>query len=374
MRYLSLLIILFVAEVTFGQTKLPIIKATSKKVSVRDGAFYDKDSWNLSPKARPDVYTADRTRETKYVIFYTDIDSIRVKVKPGTRFNFVILYNGKDSCYTQIASAIPPDEGKNEVVKNDTIPFTITKYNAIAIKVIINDTDTINMHFDCSAFNLYFTRDAVAKDTNLKKVRTMQLGTITWHKPETHTSAITAHEMDGRIGYNVFDGKCVEINNDKGLLLIHSRLPSDLQSYKKYKIDFIRSFPCLRGEMQIDNKTYTADYLMDNGAAQVMLIDSTWAAEQNFPKNFKIIKTNILRDPRGTKFETHTVLIPKMTFNGIAFNNVPVLLLGKQNPVGLPLNYLDNGFLKHYNIVFDFRKDYVYLKPDKLMDEPFQLN
>src|ERR1700744_210313 len=131
MRYLILPTLLFIVQAVPAQSKLPVIKATSQKVSVRDGAFFNKDSWNLTPSARPDVFTADRTRETKYVTFYTDIDSIRVKVKPGTRFNFVILYNGKDSCYTQIASAVPPD---NENAKNDTIPFTLTKYNAIAIK------------------------------------------------------------------------------------------------------------------------------------------------------------------------------------------------------------------------------------------------
>src|ERR1700743_302292 len=112
MRYLTFITLLLIIQTTFAQHKLPIIKATSKKVSIKDGDFLDKNSWTLTPSARPDIFTADRTRKTKYVTFYTDIDSIRVKVKPGMRFNFVILYNGKDSCYTQIASAIPPDEGK----------------------------------------------------------------------------------------------------------------------------------------------------------------------------------------------------------------------------------------------------------------------
>src|SRR5579872_784313 len=109
MRYLLFLIILSSVEVVFAQSKLPVIKATSRKVSINDGGYLDKNAWNLSPKARPDVYTADRTRKTKWVTFYTDIDSITIKVKPGGRYNFVILLNGHDSCYTQVASAIPPE-------------------------------------------------------------------------------------------------------------------------------------------------------------------------------------------------------------------------------------------------------------------------
>src|SRR5882757_9292139 len=110
MRYIHLFLSLLLAPSIFAQARLPIIKATSKSVNINDGGFLDKNAWTLSPKIRPDIFTADRTRKTKWVTFYTDIDSIKVKVKPGSRYNFVILLNGKDSCYTQIASAILPDD------------------------------------------------------------------------------------------------------------------------------------------------------------------------------------------------------------------------------------------------------------------------
>src|ERR1700712_4955729 len=109
MKYALLAITFSLSQFIFAQSKLPVIKATSKKVAISDGGYLDKNAWSLSPAIKPDIYTADRTRKTKWVIFYTDIDSIKVKVKPGTRFNFIVLLNGKDSCYTQIASAIPPE-------------------------------------------------------------------------------------------------------------------------------------------------------------------------------------------------------------------------------------------------------------------------
>ncbi|RYF37317.1 MAG: hypothetical protein EOO38_26495, partial [Cytophagaceae bacterium] len=90
-----------------AQAQLPLIRATSSHVAIRDGGYLNKNAWTLSPKARPDVYTADRTRKAKWVTFYTDLDSIRLRVKPGTRTDFIILLNGKDSCYTRLASALP---------------------------------------------------------------------------------------------------------------------------------------------------------------------------------------------------------------------------------------------------------------------------
>src|SRR3984957_3032624 len=105
-----------------AQSTLPLIHATAKKVSIKDDGFLDKDAWNLSPKARPDIYTADRSRKTKYVTFYTDVDSIRVKLKPGGKVDFIILLNGTDSCYTEVASSFHKSPPAPE--SHDTIPFT----------------------------------------------------------------------------------------------------------------------------------------------------------------------------------------------------------------------------------------------------------
>src|ERR1700743_3385009 len=108
MKFSLLLLTLFAIHALRAQSTLPLIHAGSKSVSIKDGDYFDKDSWNLSPKARPDIYTADLSRKTKYVTFYTDIDSIRIKLKPGGRVDFIILYNNTDSCYTEVASFLHP--------------------------------------------------------------------------------------------------------------------------------------------------------------------------------------------------------------------------------------------------------------------------
>ncbi|HEY9197111.1 MAG TPA: hypothetical protein VIM77_12630, partial [Mucilaginibacter sp.] len=60
MKYIFLLVCLLPARLVMGQSKLTVIKATSKNVAINDGGFLDKNAWSLSPKARPDIYTADR--------------------------------------------------------------------------------------------------------------------------------------------------------------------------------------------------------------------------------------------------------------------------------------------------------------------------
>lgn len=387
MKHFSLFVLLLSSITAFAQTHLPVIRATSKNVSINDGGFFDKDVWNLSPEIKPDVYTADRTRETKWVTFYTDIDSIRVKVKPGTKVGFIVLLNSKDSCYIQVASAIPSEqELKKMVVKRDTIPFTLTAYNAIMVRTIINNSDTVNLHFDIGASNFRLTRDAILKKTKLlsnqpdalagkaapnynkmNKVFKLQMGNAVWNNPDIGSTKLTAHDMDGRFGWNLFDNKIVEVDYDHQLLIISPDLPRQMTGYVKSKLKFIRNYVCAEGTFEIAGKKYKGDFLMDTGADQAAILDSTWVSEQRFPKNLKAIKSVVASDPRGAKYEIKVVLAPMVKVNSFALPNVPVSLFGSRNPTGMALNFFGNDLLKRFNTVLDFKNDHLYLKPSHLI-------
>ena len=98
-KKLSLLIILFlIGQSLLAQQKLPVIKANSKKVDIKDGKDFKKGAWNIVPEAKPDIYKTSNKRVT----FYTDKDSISFKIRPNKVYNFIILLNGKDSAFTQI--------------------------------------------------------------------------------------------------------------------------------------------------------------------------------------------------------------------------------------------------------------------------------
>jgi hypothetical protein len=392
MKFIHFALCFLFIQTINGQTKLPIIKATSKTVAINDGGFLDKDGWSLSPKARPDVYTADRTRETKWVTFYTDIDSIKVKIKPGTKFDFIILLNGKDSCYTQVASAIPAKKTMKPTKSTpDTVPFTLTSYNAIHVKALFNDRDTMNLHFDASSFDFRLTRDAILAKThlldrqpdalagkvkpnynNLEKVTKVQMGNIVWQNPEFVVTGFTAREMDGRFGGNVFEGKMVEIDYDKNLLIIHPKMPKNVKGFTKSRLVYIRSSPCIKGVIDINNKKYTGDFILDNGSDQALIIDSLWAVKQNFPKDLKTIKITKFKDPRGVVYENKTVICPLFNIHKQPLSNIPTSLLGSKNPTGNSINLLGNDVLKRFNTIIDYQNDVIYLKPNKLFGVPFR--
>lgn len=394
MKHLLFFILCLGAQAGYSQSKLPVIKATAKSVDINDGGFLDKHAWVLSPKIRPDVFTAERSRKTKWVTFYTDIDSIRVKLKPGNKFNFVVLLNGKDSCFTQIASAIPPEnKSQNNIATHDTIPFTLTAYNAICVKTIINNTDTLNLSFDTGSWDFRLTRDAILKKTkllsnqpdalagkakpnynNLNKVFKLQMGKSVWTNPEVVPTGLTSTDMDGRFGWNLFESKTLEINYDQNLLIIHSKPVKIPKGYVRSKLEIIRSFVTAKGRFEVANKKYTGSFLFDTGSDQAVLLDSAWVSQQNFPRNLKLLSSTPIYDPRGVKYETKVVLVPALKINGFELTNIPTFMLGSKNPVGFMINYLGDDLLKRFNMILDFKNDYLYLKPNKLANIKYREN
>ena len=96
--YFTFLLLIFIGQTTFAQKKLPIIKANSTSVDIKDDNQLRKNAWTIVPEEKLDVYTTS----AKKVTFYTDIDSISFKVEPKNQYDFIILLKGKDSARTQI--------------------------------------------------------------------------------------------------------------------------------------------------------------------------------------------------------------------------------------------------------------------------------
>jgi len=96
------LVIAFIilGHLAFTQENIPTIRANSKMVDIRDGNEFKKNSWTIVPEINPDVYTTSNL--DKNVTFYTDQDSISVKIKSTTQFDFIIILNDTTKALTQI--------------------------------------------------------------------------------------------------------------------------------------------------------------------------------------------------------------------------------------------------------------------------------
>jgi hypothetical protein len=165
---LSLIFVLFVfitLQSLCAQQKLPVIKANSRVVDIKEGKDFKKGAWTIVPETKPDVYTTSGKRVT----FYTDMDSVSFKVKPGREYNFIILLNGKDSAFTQIKYEKPVHEpGYLDILKK------ASKYNFNDKREIIkftykpvNDPDLIKIRNEFKLDSVTGSENEVSQILNL---------------------------------------------------------------------------------------------------------------------------------------------------------------------------------------------------------------
>jgi len=104
MKMLRLIFCLVCCLPVAGKAQLPVVRANSNQVTIRDGGTLIKGVWIAEPQNRPDVYRAVRSDAARKVSFYTDRDSISFILQPGGAKDFIILLKGKDSCFTRVSS------------------------------------------------------------------------------------------------------------------------------------------------------------------------------------------------------------------------------------------------------------------------------
>jgi hypothetical protein len=391
LRFIQVILLIISAFHLNAQTNIPIVKATSKKAYFIEGTDTDRRNWNLDPKAKPDVHIIDKISKSKWIVFHTDIDFIRVKINPGQKFDFIVLLNGKDSCYTQIVSEAPILKyKKRHSLTPDTLPFVLSEQSNLIVKVLLNSVDTLNLLFDTGATGLLLTEDAIEKRTNLLKdqinlkdgtktldfdnirsYNTLKIGNLNWDSLKIWPVVVSGHGTDGRFGWDLFDGRVVEMDFELKLMIIHDFLPEKRKEFTKLNMEYTHELFCIQGDMKVNNKVYSNRFLFDSGYQRALLLDSILMQEQHFPRDLKLIKTNKLTNGQGKVFVTKIINCDQLAFGNCALNNIPTQLLSTTNPARFKTHILGNEFLKRFNTILDFQGNKVYLKPNSLINEPY---
>jgi hypothetical protein len=260
-------------------------------------------------------------------------------------------------------------------VQHDTIPFILTDYNNIKFKAVLNKHDTLDLKFDSGTTGLLLTHDAIKDKThNLdpdKAENHLQIGSLNWDGLEIYPVAISGQGTDGRFGWDLFDGKVVEIDYDKNLMIVHTRMPRIGKGYSKFTIEYTHTLFCINGELQIKDNKYKNRFLFDNGYQRTIMLDTLLMHEQNYPKGLEVIKKVVMRNGQGKEIPVYTVNNERLNLGKNVLLNIPVQLLATANPARFKTHIMGNEVLKRFNTILDFQGNYVYLKPNSLFDVPY---
>jgi hypothetical protein len=378
MTKLKLLLILTLGyQICCGQQKISIIKAGSNKVDITDGDLLRKGYWYIMPEKRPDKYFVEIPRKPHKVTFHTDIDSISFNVQYGGKYDFIILLNNKDSCFTQIVS-LPKQlfpfkkECNNCNGRPDTIPFIIGNNDKIFIKGKTNNSEELTFQFDLGASENRIKTSSI-KRANVKADQTnnenetksslnqLSLSKLVWDSVPFFISDQLSSREDGIVGNTLFQDKVVEINYDKKLIIIYETLPNT-NGYSKHEILIDHSIPFIEGILTNGTDTCKSWFVFDTGDSGNGMVTDEVAIKNNMydkvDKKFVFGSRNI-------------VVFPQLLIGPYKFSNLSGIIESKGANTN-DLSILGNALLKRFNVILDNQNGIIYLKPNSLYNTPFE--
>lgn len=381
-RLVATLLLLVAVQSVIGQAHLPVIRASSKTVDIRDGLHFKKGFWYIMPEKKPDIYYAELPHKGHNVTFITDMDTVSFMAEYGHDYDFIILLNGKDSCYTRIAARYKQQltyTSSYSSLQGDTLPFTIGDNSKIYFKGKLNNSEPLNIQFDLGAGGCQIKKSSVQRvkmdfDSSiilinsdgrnrvpLSSLNKLEIAHIKCDSiPFAVSDNMTARE-DLIASNSIFQDKIIEINYDKKIIVIHDTLRAQA-SFSKHDIILDGVVPYLQGTLTMNAKTKKGWFMFDTGAYTTILRTNEVSS---ISKMYIEAKRMI-----GLIGKNDTASSPQLSFGAYNFHNFnyTVEKSGTDSLLGL----LGNDLLKRFNVLLDNRNGYIYLQPNLLVNEPYR--
>ncbi len=392
-RALCLLVAVIAAQAALAQQALPVLRANSAAVDVRDGDRLLKGDWIIDPTAALDVYVVRRTTEKKRVTFITDIDSMSFDIEPGHTYDFVILLNGKDACHTRISSMTQSYRrvDPSPTTGPDTIPISI-RHGKMHLEGRINDSQLLDFIFDTGAeisalypsaipkgAKLWFdgtTNNSGTGGTTLRQTSSdnrLEIAGLRWdHEPVMYVEK-QADRADGIVGYPMFENKVVEIDFDRMVMVLHDTLPAHATGFAKTPMPFSGSLPAVEAVLVNGERRASGLFVLDTAGGGAMVVNQAFAAANGLHGTMKYLGASTSRGVGSVGIRNHLLLLPHLTLAGFDIPNVPINVeLPSDGSKAPPGGVLCMEVLQRFNTILDFQRNEAYFKPNASFNAPFK--
>jgi len=394
---------LIISNFFSAQKKIPVLHTENTHISIKEGESFYRNTWRISPDAKPDVFVTNPFVGTKKISFYSESDSLSFIVKPNKKYDFIVLQKGKEPAYTQIDTyqkekptlmpkLILKSKKTDNKSQSDTLRFTLGKNSLIYLKGKVNNSDSLDFIFDTGAGISVVTQSLIeAKKVNVKldgdqkntgtdgvsmvkksSGNVFEIGSLLWTNVPLLSIDYKGFPFDMVLGWVAFEDKVVELNYDTNHLIIHNSLPAVDKEYSKLDIKFINGIPYIKCKTIVNGIESEAWFDFDTGSDGTMAVGQKFAAQNALNNTLKVIGKSTSKGSSGKEFTQKYVLMPKVKVGDFELYQVP-MSINDQDPEGVENHEnIGNVILKRFNAIIDFKNNAVYLKPNKLFYSSFQ--
>ena len=289
-------------------------------------------------------------------------------------------------CSTHITAQKQPSASKPT-----TIPFRITPYNNIIIRVVVNKLDTLHLMLHTASSDITLTEEALTKIRTVKFNGTVDsvkswggndntadysvnnnvaINDLNWENITIWKDKNSGKESDGKIGLNLFGHKSIEFDFDKNQLVIGSKLPRKVKKFSKLKLTSKDDNLFITGTLQTDHTAIENKFLIHSGYSGTILLDDEFVKNNMLDQKIKITDRKKLKDAFGNVLSVEKGLLPAFKISGFRMQSVPAGFfagaVGRQK-----MSVLGGDMLKRFNFIIDADKTFIYLRPSHFFNTPF---
>lgn len=270
--------------------------------------------------------------------------------------------------------------------KSYAIPFKLTEYNNLSVKAILNKADTVQLMFHTAASAVTLTEESVKKLKSLRFKETtdsvqswggqsnssrlsvensIRIGDLTWEKVSIWENVNSGQYTDGKFGIDLFKDQVIEIDFDKSVIRLHTTLPKKVKKYDKTKLKYQDDFMFIEADCFMNGSGFRNTFLIHSGYAGAILFDDKFANDNKLSDKLQIVGEKTLKDSFGNVLKTKQATLPLLKIQNNSLSNVPVGFfegsIGRQK-----LSIIGGDILKRFNLIIDAKREYIYLKTNKL--------
>lgn len=370
---------------------MPVLKATSAKVAIKDGGEPVTRFWqHLVPKAKT-IFPILKTARSRRLVFYTDSDSIALEVAPNQSYHLVVLLNRLDSCFVELSTKSPLYQPTS--AQSDTIPIVLDKNNGICLPCRLNGVPVKACIFDSGASHTYLAGDSLDKKMHLvldgfiedesvsglatkptSRGNHLNVGQLYWQNMPLVYIQEAGYTAGGLwVGYNAVENKVVELNFDNSQMILHERLPADMSGYKRVPMRHTSGGTYIKVGINDGKTDHEGWFLFDTGASMTLCAAGRFPQAEGLFEKLKKIGSATVGSTEEETFSMDVVRAPKLTIGGIEIGQIPIFL-GKEDRSQMGLNgSVGVELMRGFNIVVDYPNSQMWVQPNHLFKSTFEV-
>lgn len=270
--------------------------------------------------------------------------------------------------------------------KSIVIPFTLTPHKSIVVRALLNKRDTIRLMFSTASDGVYLIKDLTGKLKSLRfngvqdttsswgksvnlsrssENNTLQIGDKVWKNLPITEDINSSFETDGKFGMALFAGKVVEIDFDRLLIIVSTKLPFKVKQYKRLKLSNLQGLSLVEATCKTIRSSTRRFFLLHSGYNGGLLLADSCEQEPCLEDELPSLGEQNLENAYGEKIRSRQSVLPTFFLGGYVLKNVQIgFFEGLLN--NSRINVAGCDIIKRFNLIIDAERQNIFVRPSHL--------